>query len=302
MSTARLVAVPSGAQVAVYDLGGEGPPLVLAHAAGFCAPTLAPLAEALAGSFRCWGVDLRGHGATPPVASGSCSWSEQARDLADLLVELDLVGATGFGHSAGATVLLDAEARRPGLFTRLVCFEPPLWPSGPPPGLTEELMAGALRRHVRFASTADAVEHLRTRRALRALAPAVLAAYVDCGFAPGVDGDVVLSCPPEVEAATYRAGADHDGFARLGRVRAPVTLLLGAASPPLVGDLAALQAAALASATVEAVPAVGHLGPLEDPAAVARAVVATSPGGPSAARLGPAQGDARVTPRVTPRR
>ncbi|MEA2716219.1 MAG: hypothetical protein QOI99_536, partial [Actinomycetota bacterium] len=51
-------------EVAVHDLGGDGPPLVLVHATGFCGGVLRPLAAGLGGSFHAWAVDVRGHGAS----------------------------------------------------------------------------------------------------------------------------------------------------------------------------------------------------------------------------------------------
>lgn len=51
-----------GVQLATYDLGGDGPPLVMAHATGFCAGVLSPLASHLADRFHCWAYDGRGTG------------------------------------------------------------------------------------------------------------------------------------------------------------------------------------------------------------------------------------------------
>lgn len=270
----RRVTTASGAVLAVHDLGGGGRALLLAHAAGFCALTLGPLAAALGGAFDTWAVDLRGHGRSDPAPGGEYSWSAQARDLLEVVGTLELSGPIGFGHSAGATILLDAEARRPGTFSALVCFEPPLWPGAAPPGLTEALAEGASKRRRSFADAREAFDHFSVRRPLSALAPAALHAYVAHGFGPGPEGAVTLVCSPEVEAATYRAGGVHDGFSRLERVHCPVVILTGGASPPMVAEMAADQAAALAEARVTVIEGVGHFGPLEAPGRLADALVA----------------------------
>ena len=55
--------VPStnGVEIKVHDLGGEGPPLVLAHATGFHGRVWEPLAAHLTG-FHLWSIDMRAHG------------------------------------------------------------------------------------------------------------------------------------------------------------------------------------------------------------------------------------------------
>jgi pimeloyl-ACP methyl ester carboxylesterase len=72
-----LVTSSDGLHVAVHDLGGDGPPLLLSHATGFNGPVFAPLAHALAGRFHCWAMDHRGHGSserpTATWATGSTS-------------------------------------------------------------------------------------------------------------------------------------------------------------------------------------------------------------------------------------
>ena len=61
--------------------GGDGPPLLLAHATGFCADVWRPVAAALAGDFDCWALDFRGHGRSDVPASGSFDWEGTADDV-----------------------------------------------------------------------------------------------------------------------------------------------------------------------------------------------------------------------------
>ena len=114
-----MVRSTDGVEVAVHDLGGDGPPLLLAHAAGFCGGALAPLATRLGTRFHCWALDFRGHGDTVTPLDVDYAWSGRADDGLAAGDRLGLEGARGFGHSAGGAALLDAGARWPGAFTAL---------------------------------------------------------------------------------------------------------------------------------------------------------------------------------------
>jgi len=259
--------------LAVHDLGGDGAPLLMAHATGFCGPVLGPLAALLADRFHCWAWDARGHGDTVTPPGVDWTWSRFADDVWAVIDGLGLDGAYGFGHSSGGAALLDAEARRPGAFAALWCFEPILWPE-----VTEalalsrrSLIGGALRRREQFASREDAYVNFSSKPPLESLDAKALRAYVECGFAPDETG-VRLKCRPFVEAAIYRAGLAHDGFSRLGDVRCPVTIAHGGHSPAIEPEVARAQSEALPDATLVRLDNLGHFGPLEDLGGVARAV------------------------------
>ncbi|MDQ3897170.1 MAG: alpha/beta fold hydrolase, partial [Actinomycetota bacterium] len=117
-----------GVTLAVHDLGGDGPPLLMAHATGFCGPVLAPLAAHLTTRFHCWTFDARGHGDTETPAGLDWRWSSFTDDVLAVVDGLSLDRPYGFGHSSGGAALLDAEARRPGTFAALWCYEPIVWP------------------------------------------------------------------------------------------------------------------------------------------------------------------------------
>ena len=274
------VSTAAGATVAGHDLVGQGPPLVLAHATGFCGPALAPLARYLAPDLHCWAPDMRGHGDSSgplpdPTGDGPAAqdmaWSAMAQDLLEVIDGLRLERPFGFGHSMGASVLLDAEASRPGAFRLLWCYEPIIGPGPPPDQVGEALVASALRRHDRFGSRSEALSHLGARPPLDELAPEALAAYVDAGFEEGPDGEVVLKCSPVVEAAAFRAGMAHDGFSRLGRVSCPVVFGRGERSQAVSEDRVRLLADSC-DGRHQTLPGLGHFGPMEDPRAVAGAV------------------------------
>ena len=265
-----------GVGLAVLDLGGDGPPLLMTHATGFCGSVLTPLAEQLADRFHCWTYDARGHGAS--LAPWGLDWS-WARFTDDVLAVVDGLGLGrplfGFGHSSGGAALLDAEARRPGTFAALWCFEPIVWPAitAELARSREPLIAGALHRRDRFASRQEALDNFSSKPPLASLDPTALMAYVDCGFAPD-GGGVRLRCAPEVEAEIYRQGLVHDGFTRLPRVGCPVTIARGGRTVAVELDVAEAQVEAVTLGRLVGLAGLGHFGPLEDPAGVAAAVAA----------------------------
>lgn len=263
--------------VAFYDLGGSGPPLLLAHATGFHGRVWGPLVEGLAERFRCASFDQRGHGDTPAPADGDFDWRGLAHDALAVVDAAGLDRPFGFGHSAGATALLLAEAARPGAFRALYCYEPVVFPPdaetrGRHASAAQTLAAAARRRREVFHSRQEAYEHFAGKPPFSSLHPAALRAFVDHGFDDLDDGRVRLKCRAESEARTYEMGGRHDAWDRMTGIACPVTVACGARSDSFGPALTALQVSRLATGRTEVFAELGHFGPLQDPPAVASAV------------------------------
>jgi pimeloyl-ACP methyl ester carboxylesterase len=262
-----------GLGIAYYDLGGEGPPLLLAHATGFCGPVLVPLAARLRDAFHCIVFDTRAHGASDPPPDGNFDWHGFASDALAVVDELGLRRPRGFGHSAGGAALLLAEEARPGTFSSLYCYEPVVFPGDEPlsPSLEgNPLAAGALRRRALFGSRGEAYEK-SSKAPFDRFDPDVLAAYLDNGFVPAVGG-IRLRCRREHEAQIYAHGLAHDAFAKLDTISRPVALACGALTDAVGPDFLAALAGRLEDSTTVVMPGLGHFGPLEDPGTVASSV------------------------------
>jgi pimeloyl-ACP methyl ester carboxylesterase len=262
-----------GVSVAVHDFGGQGPPLVMAHAAGFHGMVFAPLAAELAGDFHCVAPDGRGHGDTR-LAGRALDWAGLA---ADVLAAVDGFGFErpyAFGHSSGGTAVLLAEQARPGTFRAIYCFEPIIIPVDPPLGndTGNWLAAQARRRRDTFPTAADALRHFAAKPPLDTLAPAALRAYVEHGFEDDGAGGVRLKCRPEDEATVYETATGHDAYARLPEVTCPVTVACGGLTPGCDGTRPFASEDRLPAGRSEVVPGVGHFGPLEQPDVVATSV------------------------------
>ncbi len=276
-----MTTVTSGSvQLALHDLGGDGPPLLLAHATGFHGRVWEPVAAHLR-DFHVYSLDFRGHGDSAVPEGTSFEWEHFGDDVlavVDALAERDDNDFAGHGllaagHSKGGASLLLAEQKRPGTFAALYLYEPVVFPGPPPSGDgPNPLAAGALKRREVFDSHDAAYENFASKPPLDVLHPEALRAYVDHGFASQPDGTVRLKCRPASESAVYTMGSQHSAWAHLDDVRCPVTVAMGADAPFTPASFAPAIVERLPHGRLEQHPDLGHFGPLEDPAAIAAAI------------------------------
>ena len=273
----RLVPSTDGVRIAVYDLGGDGPDLLLVHATGFCAGVWAPVAGHLR-DVRVTAVDVRGHGRadTPDLdRAPGMSWAGTGQDVLTAVDALGLTDPVAAGHSMGGASLLIAQLERPSAFRALWAFEPIVMPpevasmSGSNP-----LAEGARRRRPSFASAQAAIDNYAAKPPFSAHDPEALRAYVHHGFREEPDGSVTLRCRPEVEAATFEMGPQHHTFERLGGIEVPVTVARGREDAFSPSMFAPEVVGALPDGRLEDHPDLGHFGPMEDPGAIARSITA----------------------------
>lgn len=278
------VETDAGIELATWSFGGDGPPLLLAHPAGFHGRAWDPLATALTTRFSVWALDHRGHGASGHASDGRYDdWRVFADDVlavVDALSAASLVDPSelrGGGHSLGGTALLMATQRRRGLFRSLFCYEPIV----PSPdfvrrGLSSNpLVEITLRRRESFPSLEAVRESYATKPPFKQFTEAALDAYVTGGFTQCPDGTVRLACRPTEESSIYAGGLLHDCYQRLGEVIEPVTFARGdadgeTAAAPSVDGLPSL----VPHATLQIIPGCGHFGPMEEPARLAEIMVA----------------------------
>lgn len=281
-ATPRRVALAE-VEIALLDFGGDGAPVLLHHANGFCKGCYALLADALAPRFRVLAMDARGHGdSTHPEAPGRYAWHLFADDLA--AVAERLAGELGLarlplaiGHSFGGTSLLGAAKRRPDLFERIALVDPVT----PPPGAeapsperrahVAKLVERAGKRRHDWPSPAEARAFFAERELFGAWHPAALDLYVLDGLRARSDGSVELKCPGAVEAAVFSGGDDVDVDAIARGVTLPA-LWLWASRGNFARERYEELAASMADARVESLDA-GHLAPMERPELVAEAIL-----------------------------
>lgn len=266
--------VPStdGVGCLLWDLGGEGPALLLVHATGFHHRVYLPLARHL-DAFHCWGCDLRGHGDATSPKGHRYEWQAFTEDLQQIVGRLDERPLFAFGHSMGSTVLLRLEEQHPGTFAALWLYEPIVFPrERVAADSTAPMVEAARRRRGTFPSREAAIENFASKPPFDALDPDCLRAYVEYGFSEQADGRVTLKLPGEEEGRIYAMSADHDTFERLGDVRCPVLVARGGREPDARAEAAALVAARLPAGELVTFDELGHFGPLENPESVAASI------------------------------
>jgi pimeloyl-ACP methyl ester carboxylesterase len=271
-----IVSSSGGVDVAVHDLAGHDaalPVCLIAHATGFHGRCYQPLAEVLATRFHSIAFDARGHGDSPLPANGILEWSSYADDTEAVALSLSRP-LRAFGHSMGGACLLMVAHRHPGLFSRLVVYEPIVFP--PLGDRNDEnpipLVEGARRRRNAFASFDAALANFASKPPLSRFTPAALDAYVTHGFRQGEDGQVHLKCLPETEAVTFELGATHRTWDLLPEIDIPVLVLSGPPSPNSPSRIAGAVADRLPNGRHIQLDDLDHFGPMTHPALIAELV------------------------------
>lgn len=267
-----LVTTAPGMQIATWDLGGEGPELILTHGTGFHGRCWSPVAVGLRRSFHVWALDQRGHGRSGHSADRSYDdWGRFVDDLLAVIDHLALERPFAAGHSLGAAVTILAEQRQPGTFAAIYAYEPIIIP---PRGIVVargnlRLRDLALKRRNVFESVAAAQANFAAKPPFDRFDPAALDAYLEGGLITQPDGTMALSCPGDEEASVYEGATRHHAYDRLGQMELPVTVAGSAEGgdidPVLLGELAGR----IPGAHLRPIRGVTHFGPMEEPALVA---------------------------------
>src|SRR5438552_13417578 len=92
-----------------YEIGGDGPAVVLLHGLGGAASNWVELAPLLVRRHRVLVPDLPGHGGSEPLAGGLDAFADCIAGLAE---HEGLLPAAMVGHSAGGSIALRLAARR----------------------------------------------------------------------------------------------------------------------------------------------------------------------------------------------
>lgn len=278
-----MIRVPAGdgVSLAVHDLAGDDtlPTLLVSHATGFHAHCYLPLAQELASRYHSFGVDHRGHGQTTLDTAWEVDWSCFGDDARAVARELAADGPiTGFGHSMGGAALLLAAHRDPGLFERLVLFEPIALPPAPSPIDADEvhrvpIVQGALRRRRTFPSFDEAFDNYRSKPPMAWMTESALRNYVDHGFRETVDdaGEPVveLRCSPELEAGVFVNARDNGVWALLPEIGTPCVVISGHVEESQPSSQTRMIAERLPDAEYVRLDHQTHFGPFSHPVEVA---------------------------------
>ena len=221
-------------------------PALLIHGAGASSAIWMMVLARLGRVTRAVAIDLPGHGPSPPFEDGRTPSLIDYRNAAGELAALTGLGPSVLiGHSMGALVAIEAALAWPDKVVGLVlCAAAPRLP------VSRELMKVIDEVYARFPAWL-------AERALSVSAKPVLRrAFVAAGVA----------APQAVTRADFEAIDGVDLSERLNKVACPVVWLDGA-DDAIVGERGARPGA------VTILEGVGHLVPIEAPAAVAGAAI-----------------------------
>lgn len=197
--------------------------LLLAHATGFHGRCWDQVVQHLDG-FRVIAVDFPGHGRSG--SSTSTDWGKFGRDIAELIVVLDLREVLAVGHSFGGHCMIQAAARVPDRISRMVVIDPVIFDPrvyGETRSIPDAVEYVANRRD-NWDSPEQMVESFRTREPFSRWQLEVLRDYCQHGLV--ADGNRYrLACAPAFEASLYGGAIDVDIHELVSKVNAPVTVV-----------------------------------------------------------------------------
>ena len=278
-----IVAADDGLELSLYRLreGKNGAPALLwGHANGFPAGGYAPLLRILAGDFRIYAYDARGHGGSG-LPNGEPGFDRYAADLGSVCrtVREDAAGAPLFYASHSFCGV--AGLRLAGVFgcepwEAFTAFEPPVSPPLDHPArgfsveASRELSAMALRRRPCWADPETFRLALAGRTAYAGFDPEALAGHCRGSLHPTGNGDWQLACPGPLEAHNYEAALDPSTFEGLARIARPVTFVASvnggeSGNPSWAATVQADCAARVPKGRLATFSGAGHLVPFEDP-------------------------------------
>jgi pimeloyl-ACP methyl ester carboxylesterase len=243
-----------------FEEHGSGPAVVLIHGIASTRTVWRETIDALGSGVRAVAYDRRAYGDSgAPESYRATTVEEQAEDTAELIRSLDAAPVVACGHGLGAMIALDLALRHPELVRGAVVIDPPLLP---------------------LASTGnEAMSRLReriTEAAREGGAAAAVRAFIE-GSGPEPD----RLGPERLEAAlAATAGFAADVAAvpswevskrRLAAIDAPVVVLTGSGSAPVLAEVSRALAEIIPGASLREA-AGGPFLQLDAPDAVAAAV------------------------------
>ena len=212
------------------------PQLHFLHGNGFCALTLAAIAERMPQDSTLWLTDVPGHGGSEQPKQRMPEWPAMARAVADALQQNNRAGkpVVGVGHSMGGVLTLLAAARQPQLFSRIILLDPVLF--SPEIVLAQQisrttgiwkrtaLVRSVSKRRQQWPDEQNMFDDLRSKGLYRNWQPEVLQAFCQ-GGSYDHQGQRQLSCDPRWEGAifgSYPRGLWH----AVRQVKVPVDILV----------------------------------------------------------------------------
>ena len=251
-----------------YEVHGSGPTLVLIAGLGYGCWYWSKLTDELKDDFQVVLFDNRGSGQSSQP-EGPYTVPMLTADTAGLLDELDLKGSTVLGHSLGGFIAQELVVTRPDLVGKLILASTNHGGLKVIP-VTPEALAVMMERE------GDPVELVK-RGIEIACAPGFMERAPDL-VQELVDYRFTKPVPPAQYQAQVAAGAGTAAYTdeivdqRLSAVKVPTLLLSGEFDRVVPPGNTELMAGKIADSQIVIIPNTGHMFPIEEPPAAAKAI------------------------------
>jgi pimeloyl-ACP methyl ester carboxylesterase len=244
--------------------------VILLHASGSSGRQWRDTVQALHGRCTVHLIDFHGHGAQPPWAGATPMRLADEAALVEPLLER-LGGAHVVGHSYGGAVALDLARRRPALVHSVVAFEPVLF-------ALLQRDAASTRELRTIVGVVEAMREQSSAGRPDAAAQVFIDFWSGAGTwdaLPPQRQQAIASCAGTLRHQFDALFADPlSSAADLAHVSMPLLLLYGTDTVPVTRRIVQIVGAAQPLARTEALPGMGHMGPLTHPAAFNQRVAA----------------------------
>ncbi|WOJ96068.1 alpha/beta hydrolase [Congregibacter brevis] len=265
--------------VVVEDMGGEGLPLLFAHANGYPPGSYRELFAHLRDKFAISALEHRPlwGGREPPRR---LSWQLFAGDMLEAINMRFAAPVWVMGHSMGGTIAALAANSHPEKIAGLILLDPVFLPDRlvMATKLMPErrrknmpMLRRALSRPEHFENHEAAFDFYRGKRAFKGLSDDALTNYVQASKAPLPDGGVQLRYSGAWEAAVY--GSAPRARPLMKRMPVPTLAIRGSDSDTLRPEIWSRWQHWQPRASFKEIPG-GHLFPLESPKTTADVVSA----------------------------
>jgi pimeloyl-ACP methyl ester carboxylesterase len=238
-----------------YLKEGSGPVVVLMHSLGLSAQMWREQIAALKDRYTVVAFDTRGHGQSS--ANGEVSVAAAAQDLKALLDHLGAAQCHLVAISSGGPIALTFAAQHPATVRSLVLADTS---AQPVEGSTQTVEATA--EAIAYVS----MEEYGTQYAAETLLPSTSLDVQDALAA------VIAKMNPKIYVQMMRSALLGDFKPALPDIKAPTLVLIGENDTVAPRPASEFLAANIAGATLDVVPAAGHLSAIDNPAAFNAAV------------------------------
>lgn len=258
-----------------YVEWGDGEPLHLLHANGFCGGAYEPLVKYFHDRYRVTATDIPGQGDSLTYRKGKVKkWEPLAADMTEYFPRKMDTPVTAIGHSLGAVLTLMVAAEHPDMFRKIVVMDPVIF--SPRLIMVFRIMrlfgqgwripvaVKARRRRRSFDSREDAYNRFHAGRGMfKTWQPEFIDSYLGCVFTEDGAG-YSLKHDAEYEAQIFET-IPLNIWSYLKRIETPVLVLRGENSDTFRRDAAEKLKGLRSNIQVEDIPGTGHFLPMERP-------------------------------------